>query len=141
MNLRISPIVSWLAMLGAFAAAPVTMAQQQGTPSSGPAREGRAAPAQPTLPAAKAAPGEAATGASYRSAFEGYRRHAEEPVLPWAKSNEVVGQIGGWKAYAREAAGEAVPSSPATAGPASTPAGTSVTPRTSTPAGHEGHKK
>jgi hypothetical protein len=141
MNLRFPPAVSWLAVLGAFAATPASMAQQQGTPSSDTARQSQATPAQPTSPGAKAAPEEAATGAGYRSAFEGYRRHAEEPVLPWAKSNEIVGQIGGWKAYAREAAGEAVPSGPGPATPASAPPGVSATPGTGTPAGHEGHKK
>lgn len=39
----------------------------------------------------------------YRSAFDGYRRFADEPVRSWIESNETVGRIGGWKAYAREA--------------------------------------
>jgi hypothetical protein len=141
MNLRISPAVSWLALLGAFAAVPATMAQQQSTPLPVPAQRSQAAPSQPTSPSAKAAPSQSATDAGYRSAFEGYRRYAEEPVHPWAKSNEVVGQIGGWKAYAREAAGEAAPSGPGAATPASAPAGASSTPGAATPAGHEGHKK
>jgi hypothetical protein len=139
MNLRFSPAVSWLAVLGAFAATPATMAQQQGAPSSVPDRAGQAAPSQPAAPGVKAASAEAATGRSYRSAFEGYRPYAEEPVLPWAKSNEVVGQVGGWKAYAREAAGETAPSGPAAAAPAGAAAGASKA--SSAPAGHEGHHK
>jgi hypothetical protein len=139
MHLRISPVVSWLAVLGAFAATPATMAQQQGAPSSVADRPGQTAPSQPGAPGLKAASAEAATGGSYRSAFEGYRPYAEESVLPWAKSNEVVGQIGGWKAYAREAAGETAPSGPAAATPAGTPAAASKA--SSAPAGHEGHHK
>ena len=40
---------------------------------------------------------------SYQSAFEGY----DEPRLSsWRQANELVGQIGGWQAYTREAAGQ-----------------------------------
>ena len=41
------------------------------------------------------------------SAFDGYRPYADQPVAPWARSNATVGRIGGWRAYAREASGEA----------------------------------
>jgi len=41
----------------------------------------------------------------YRSAFSGYRRYGDEPLVPWKQANDVVGRIGGWKAYAQEAAG------------------------------------
>jgi hypothetical protein len=41
----------------------------------------------------------------YRSAFSGYRRYGDEPVVPWKQANDEVGRIGGWKAYAKEAAG------------------------------------
>lgn len=51
--------------------------------------------------------------AGYRSAFEGYRRYAEQPVGSWRQANEVVGAIGGWQAYAREA--QAPAGSPASA--------------------------
>lgn len=48
--------------------------------------------------------------AGYRSAFDGYRRFEEQKVLPWRESNDLVGRIGGWQAYARESAsGEALP--------------------------------
>ncbi|HUG24124.1 hypothetical protein [Piscinibacter sp.] len=43
------------------------------------------------------------------SSLAGYRRYAEQPVEPWRESNDRVGRIGGWRAYAREAAGNAPP--------------------------------
>jgi hypothetical protein len=141
MNLRDFPAVSWLTLLGALAAAPAALAQQQGAPSSVPARDSQSASTKAMSPGAKSVRGEAMPSVSYRSAFESYRRYAEEAVRPWAKSNEVVGQIGGWKAYAREAAGEAEPSSEGGATPVSIPAGAAVTQPASTPAGHQGHKK
>jgi len=45
------------------------------------------------------------TGSGYRSAFDGYRRFEEQKVLSWRESNDLVGRIGGWQAYARESAG------------------------------------
>jgi hypothetical protein len=56
--------------------------------------------------------------ASYRSAFAGYRGAASTPAsaIPWRAANDEVARIGGWRAYAREAAA----SGPAAA--ASTPA-------------------
>lgn len=45
----------------------------------------------------------------YQSAFDGYRRHSDQKVQPWRDSNDLVGRIGGWQAYARESAAEAVP--------------------------------
>ena len=41
------------------------------------------------------------------SSLAAYRRYAEQPVEPWRESNDRVGRIGGWRAYAREAAGDA----------------------------------
>ncbi len=40
----------------------------------------------------------------YRSALQGYQPYSEEKTLPWKGANETVGQIGGWREYAREAA-------------------------------------
>lgn len=64
--------------------------------------------------------------ASYRSAFEGYRKMGDETVADWRASNDAVAKAGGWRAYAREAQapeekpteikGAIVPSAPA--GPA-----------------------
>jgi hypothetical protein len=43
------------------------------------------------------APGE------YRSALDGYQAYSEAGMVPWRAANDTVGQIGGWRAYAREA--------------------------------------
>jgi len=59
------------------------------------------ATAQPS--ASKPTTAEAGAGL-YQSVFSGYRRYGDEPVVPWKQSNEVVGRIGGWKAYTQEAA-------------------------------------
>lgn len=49
-----------------------------------------------------AAPEPALPQATYRSAFEDYRSFAAGEVQDWRKSNDVVREIGGWRAYARE---------------------------------------
>ena len=70
------------------------------------------APAQAPSPSAPAAPSSAA-GVTYRSPLENYRRFSDEPVASWRQANDLVGQIGGWKAYAREAASGSAPAAPA----------------------------
>ena len=40
----------------------------------------------------------------YRSPFADYRPLGEDKSTPWRDANETVGRIGGWRAYAREAA-------------------------------------
>lgn len=40
----------------------------------------------------------------YTSALQGYQTHADEKVRPWKESNTTVKTIGGWRAYAKEAA-------------------------------------
>ena len=40
---------------------------------------------------------------TYRSAFAGYRPNVEEKVGSWKDTNDSVGRIGGWRAYAKEA--------------------------------------
>jgi hypothetical protein len=45
--------------------------------------------------------------ALYRSAFAGYRRHAEAAPTAWKDANDTVTRIGGWRTYAREAAAPA----------------------------------
>ncbi len=42
--------------------------------------------------------------AGHRSALSAYRPLAEAPVGSWKEANERVNSIGGWQAYAREAA-------------------------------------
>ncbi|MDZ5455743.1 MULTISPECIES: hypothetical protein [Azohydromonas] len=58
--------------------------------------------AVPALAAAQGAATPAAPQPVYRSTFEGYRAFTDEPVRPWRETNDTVGRIGGWKAYARE---------------------------------------
>jgi len=48
--------------------------------------------------------------APYRSVFTDYRGLSEQPLAPWRESNDTVGRIGGWRAYARENQGEPAPS-------------------------------
>ena len=68
----------------------------------------------PVLAAAQGSTMPAAPQSVYRSAFEGYRGFADEPVRSWRETNDTVGRIGGWKAYAREA--QAAKARPAAAG-------------------------
>jgi hypothetical protein len=75
--------------------------------------------AQVPSPAAPAMPPTAARSTTYQSPFDTYRRFSEEPVVPWQQANDLVGRIGGWKAYAREAAGS--PTLPASAPDAAAP--------------------
>ena len=39
---------------------------------------------------------------SYRSALSGYEAYKEQPVQSWREANDKVGEIGGWRAYAKE---------------------------------------
>jgi hypothetical protein len=38
----------------------------------------------------------------YESPIRTYRPYSEEIVQPWRESNDQVGRIGGWRAYAKE---------------------------------------
>jgi len=49
---------------------------------------------------------------AYRSALDGYRRFSDQPISSWKASNDVVAQVGGWQAYAREVAGDSTPKPP-----------------------------
>lgn len=93
--------------------------------------------AQPMPAGAAAASAPASTPASgrYRSAFEGYKGFSEQPVGSWRQANDLVRQIGGWQAYAREGQGE--PPASATSGAAVAQpghAGHQGSPGTGTPA-------
>lgn len=98
--------------------------------------------AQPLVrPASTAAssPGTASSavrGTTYRSAFEGYRSFDEQPLTPWRQANAAVGEIGGWRAYAREAQSNAPARGAAPQAAPSSPAGRAVAPA----GGHSGHK-
>ncbi len=54
-------------------------------------------------PVAAQPPGIVTAPPAWRSAFDGYQPYAEAPLAPWRESNDTVGRIGGWRAYAREA--------------------------------------
>jgi len=61
--------------------------------------------ASPALPAqTPSAQGESADLAAYASAWTGYQAWRDDAVGDWRDANAVVGHIGGWRVYAREAA-------------------------------------
>jgi hypothetical protein len=76
--------LGWMALLGYSLQAPA----QQGDPADAQAR----------VPKAEAP-----------RALEAYRRLDDAPATPWRAANEQVLRIGGWRAYAREAAQPAPP--------------------------------
>ena len=76
--------------------------------------------------------GEPAT--QQRSAFDGYRRFADEPVADWRALNDTVGRIGGWQAYAREAAAAAQAASGAAPAGATSRPTSPAAPASATPA-------
>ncbi len=66
-----------------------------------------AAQAAPSTPPARPSPLDANASVPplvQRSALAGYRKLREEPLQPWKQANDEVARIGGWRAYAREAA-------------------------------------
>ena len=69
-------------------------------------------PSQSTPPPAAASQPAASV---FRSAFEGYQPYTEQKMAPWKQANENVGQIGGWREYAREASQPNTPAAPAKA--------------------------
>ena len=52
---------------------------------------------QTVSPAATPAP------TPYKSAFEGYQAHSDDPMVNWKAANEDVARIGGWREYAKQA--------------------------------------
>ena len=72
--------------------------------------------------------------ASYSSPLGAYQRFAEPAIAPWRETNELVGQRGGWRAYAREASdpGAAQPAAPGASQPTSSPKPAA--------GGHSGHQ-
>ena len=74
------------------------------------------------------------TPASYSSPLQAYQRFTEPPIAPWRETNDLVGQRGGWRAYAREASdpGAAQPAAPSASQPTSTPKPAA--------GGHSGHE-
>lgn len=50
---------------------------------------------------------------AYRSALDAYQPFQDAPARAWREHNDNVGRIGGWRAYAREAAAPAGAAPPA----------------------------
>ncbi|MBT2300333.1 hypothetical protein J7E70_07635 [Variovorax paradoxus] len=72
-----------------------------------PALAALAAGAQTGPAPTTAAAAEPAAPLSFRSAMEGYKPFTGEKPIPWKEANETVHRRGGWRAYAKEGAGEA----------------------------------
>lgn len=90
-----------------FARAALACAAAMGAAASAPAQTPKrdAADAAASVPAA-----------THRSALASYRRLGDLSPADWKGANQTVERIGGWRAYAREAAAPAA-SSPAAAPP------------------------
>ena len=62
--------------------------------------------------------------AQYRSSFDRYKKMSDEAILPWKESNDLVGRIGGWRVYAREAESTDAPAPAPSTSPPPGPIGT-----------------
>jgi hypothetical protein len=80
--------------------------------------------AQPVPPVSQVAPtaGNVMPPPAYRSAFEGYQPYSDEKTVDWKQANDTAGQIGGWRAYARESSQDASPGDAARAASSPAPA-------------------
>lgn len=78
---------------------------------------------------AQTAPDAPAAPPPWRSAFDGYQPFSDEKTVPWRQANGTVQGVGGWRAYAREAA------RPASAAASAPPA------KAGDAAGHGAHHK
>ena len=72
------------------------------------------------------------------SPFAKYRRLGDDTPVPWREANDTVARIGGWRAYAREAAAPDAAASAPAAMPASGQAAQPAQPKPAPPA-HAGH--
>ena len=120
---QISP-VSWPFALTTFIA---LHASAQVNSSSAPPL-----PTTSTALPAQAAP----TALPFRSVFDGYQPFTDEKVKSWKDSNNTVEKIGGWRAYAKEAAEPASTDKQAPAVAPATPASPAAAPNP-----HAGHGK
>ena len=57
----------------------------------------------------------AQTNTSYTSPIADYQKFTDEKVLPWKEANDKVAEIGGWRAYAKEAQTKALAALPVAA--------------------------
>lgn len=56
--------------------------------------------------------------AGFQSALDGYKPYTDEKIVNWKAANDSVGQIGGWRTYAKEAAQTSPAQDPKPASPA-----------------------
>ena len=77
-----------------------------------------------------------APAVAYESPFKGYRKLEDQSVVSWREANDLVHQLGGWKAFA---SGK-VPDAPAAPAAAGEPSKTSQPPGPPASGGHSGHK-
>ena len=70
----------------------------------------------PPTPSAATVPQSDTATSQYRSALENYQPYGESKQVPWKEANDKVGKIGGWRAYAKEAAQGQAPASDGKAG-------------------------
>lgn len=119
---RRRPLPALPALLALLAFAGLTAAP---VPGHGPARAQTVVRADPLDPAAPVPP------LLWRSPLTAYPAWRDEPVVDWRAANDAVGRVGGWRAYAREAA-EARASAPG--GVSSTPVAPSAAPVPARPA-------
>lgn len=106
-HLSIAP--RWLASLAVPAVsvaafwATVAVAQPKPTPSPTPSVAPRMSEVVP---------------AGFQSVLERYKPYTDEEIVNWKAANDTVAQIGGWRAYAKEAAQTSPAQDPKPASPA-----------------------
>ena len=138
MSLKLRTVVTTVLLANATTA---VLAQQTGAVRpAGPAvsASGVANGNAQLAPAASASAAAASGVRGYKSAFSGYRAYAEQPVQSWRESNDVVGRIGGWQAYAREGQGGPVAGSGDKQEPAAMQGKPEMPTMPGMPAGHGG---
>jgi hypothetical protein len=82
----------------------------------------------------------AQTIVTYKSPIEDYKAFVDEKVTSWKAANDKVGQIGGWRAYAKEARQpDNTPTPSPNSAPMQKPAGSSGDVLKTDP--HTGHKQ
>jgi len=61
----------------------------------------------------------------YQSVFDGYQAMSEPKLTPWRAANDTVREVGGWRAYAKEAAAANAAATTAAPQPSTSSAGAS----------------
>ena len=63
------------------------------------------AQSQTAVPKGVSAPSISAAPAPYKSVFDQYQAHTDEPIADWKAANATAARIGGWREYAKQAQG------------------------------------